>query len=149
MARTVIIGDVHGCRAELDDLLDRIAPVTGDQLILVGDLVARGPKSADVVDRVIELGARAVLGNHERKLIEARKARANGSDGPKLGKTHERLLEELDDHHWSFIEALPLSIDLPEHEIRVVHAGVIPGKPIDAHDAWTLTHLRTIKTDGT
>ena len=42
-ARTIVIGDVHGCLAELQDLLrataaDRFA----DDIVLVGDLVAKG-----------------------------------------------------------------------------------------------------------
>ena len=41
MRRTVLVGDVHGCRDELVELLDRVGLGDDDRLVLVGDLVAR------------------------------------------------------------------------------------------------------------
>jgi hypothetical protein len=49
-ARTIIIGDVHGCIIELKDLLNKVAfRKNYDRVILVGDLVGKGPASAQVV----------------------------------------------------------------------------------------------------
>lgn len=39
MARTVVIGDVHGCLAELKQLLERVELTRDDCLVSVGDLV--------------------------------------------------------------------------------------------------------------
>jgi hypothetical protein len=36
MARTIIVGDVHGCVAELGRLLEEIAPGAGDRVLFVG-----------------------------------------------------------------------------------------------------------------
>jgi len=47
--RTVIVGDVHGCRRELEWLLELVRFGTGDRLVFVGDLVARGPDSLGVL----------------------------------------------------------------------------------------------------
>ena len=47
--RTIIIGDVHGCLDELESLVSRCGYAVGDRLILVGDLVAKGPDSLGVV----------------------------------------------------------------------------------------------------
>jgi hypothetical protein len=44
--------------------------------------------------------------------------------------------------------SMPLFIDLPEHDARIVHAGVVPGKPFREQDAWTLTNIRSIAPDG-
>ena len=57
MGRTIIVGDVHGCRRELEQLLDKVAFATGDRLVFVGDLVARGPDSLRVLDVVRRTGA--------------------------------------------------------------------------------------------
>lgn len=62
MSRTLFVGDVHGCSAELRSLLDRAAP---DRVILVGDLFTRGPDPKGVWKLIRKCGAEAVLGNHD------------------------------------------------------------------------------------
>ena len=47
--RLIVIGDVHGCLDELHELLDRVEYSQGnDTLIFAGDLVDKGPFSAEV-----------------------------------------------------------------------------------------------------
>ena len=71
MRRTLIVGDVHGCARELDDLLDAVRfDRTNDRLVLVGDLVARGPDSRGVVERVAEYNGAFVRGNHDDILAQ-------------------------------------------------------------------------------
>jgi predicted phosphodiesterase len=68
--RLVIVGDVHGQKSALVDLLSKIHfDKTHDHLILTGDLINKGPDSAGVVDLAIELGAHAVRGNHEDRVL--------------------------------------------------------------------------------
>jgi len=149
VARTIVVGDVHGCLAELEELLSRVALGRDDCLCFVGDLVARGPDGPGVLDLAVALGARAVLGNHEERLLQARAERRRGELGRKLGPSHAWLMEVLEDRHWATLEGLPLWIDHPAHELRVVHAGVVPGVPIGEQDPWVLTRLRTLADDGT
>jgi len=149
MSRTIIIGDVHGCSRELEQLLERLHAGPGDNLVFVGDLVNRGPDSTGVLRLVRELGARSVLGNHEQRLIAARVSRAQGKTGPRLGSSLERLMSELSEEDWRQIEAMPLKIDLPEHGLRVVHGGVVPGVPFEALEPSIVTRIRSIADDGT
>ncbi|MGE3821347.1 MAG: metallophosphoesterase, partial [Isosphaeraceae bacterium] len=76
-ARTIAIGDVHGCSAALDALLDATAPGPEDEIVMLGDYVNRGPDSRGVLERLINLGRRCrlvpILGNHDQKLLEARR----------------------------------------------------------------------------
>lgn len=149
MAKTIVIGDVHGCRVELDALLQKLAPQSDDALVFVGDLVARGPDSRGVLALVRELGARVVLGNHEERLLKARAAYRDRTPPPKMGKTHQAVFEELGEDDWAMLEALPLFLDLPEAGLRVVHAGLAPGLPMQEQDPWVLTHVRSLGDDGT
>ncbi|MBP2336800.1 polynucleotide kinase-phosphatase [Saccharothrix coeruleofusca] len=89
-----VIGDVHGCRAELEDLLVALGyrlvrdeagrpvdavPPGGRRAAFVGDLVDRGPDTPGVLRLVmgmVEAGhAFAVCGNHEQKLVRALRGR--------------------------------------------------------------------------
>jgi polynucleotide kinase-phosphatase len=89
-----VIGDVHGCRAELEDLLVKLGyalvrdadgrpvdaiPPEGRRAAFVGDLVDRGPDTPGVLRLVmgmVEAGhALAVCGNHEQKLVRALRGR--------------------------------------------------------------------------
>ncbi|HEY3821060.1 MAG TPA: metallophosphoesterase [Polyangiaceae bacterium] len=141
--RTVVVGDVHGCTGELEELLERVRFVEGkDRLVLVGDLLVRGPDTHGVLALVRRVGARAVRGNHEEKLLAWRRGRKA------LGSDHERVAKVLTDDDWRLLGALPLWLDLPEHDARIVHAGVVPGVAVDATPAEALLKMRTLDARG-
>lgn len=144
MPRTVIVGDVHGCRAELDALLGRVGFAADDRLVMVGDLVVRGPDPAGVIDLLASFGARArsVRGNHEDRLLGCR------AGTMPIGDAQLTAMSALRGEHWAFLDALPLWIDLPEHDLRVVHAGVVPGVPIERQAPRTLMYVRCLNQAG-
>jgi Calcineurin-like phosphoesterase len=149
--RTIVVGDVHGCRAELEALLDAVAFASGDRLVLVGDLVARGPDSLGVLDIVRRTGAIVVRGNHEQKLLDWRAARSAWMHGaaaakPPIGRMHRDLARKLRPTDWTLLETSPLFVDLPEHGLRVVHAGIDPALPFEAQRGDTLMRIRTVRT---
>jgi hypothetical protein len=152
MGRSIFVGDVHGCARELGELLELVAPVSGDAVYFVGDLVARGPDSRGVLRLYREVKAKGVVGNHEARVLEVRRSRLKGEDGPRLGASHEALLRELEEADWALLDALPLyldvKLDVTAHDVRVVHAGVLPGVSLRKQDAWTLTHIRSVGEDG-
>jgi hypothetical protein len=148
MPRTLFIGDVHSCADELADLCDRAALVTGDRVILTGDLLSRGPKPHEVLKLFRQLGARAPVGNHEQRLLDAHHARSRGEKGPRLGASHQTIVSELSPEDWQLLEELPLLLHVPEHGIVVAHAGIDPSQPLTAQDPWVLTHVRSIDAEG-
>jgi serine/threonine protein phosphatase 1 len=75
-SRTIAIGDIHGCSAALNALIDATRPQPEDCIVTLGDYINRGPDSRGVIERLIELKDRCrlvpILGNHDQKLLEAR-----------------------------------------------------------------------------
>jgi hypothetical protein len=148
MARTIIVGDVHGCVDELGRLLDEVAPGASDRVLFVGDLIARGPDSLGVLALYRQVKGQSVLGNHESKLLLAHRARLEGTKRPRVSALHYALLHRLGDEDWALLEQLPLSLSVPEHGLCVVHAGVLPGQSLAVQDPWILTHIRSLDPDG-
>jgi hypothetical protein len=148
MARSIFIGDVHSCAAELAELLSAVAVSEHDSVYFVGDLLTRGPDAAGVLKLFRAVRARSAIGNHEQRLLAARHARQRGETGPKLGASHAEVATQLSDEDWAILESFPLWIDVPEHGVRVVHAGIVPGVPFEEQDPWLLTHLRAVDADG-
>jgi hypothetical protein len=151
--RTVIVGDVHGCAGELAALLDAIAFSSGDRLVFVGDLIARGPDSLGVLDIARTTGAIIVRGNHEQKLLDWRASRKRWmvgedvADAP-IGKMHRDVARDLRPIDWSLLETSRVWADLPEHGAIVVHAGIDPALPFERQDPDTLMRIRTVAAPG-
>jgi hypothetical protein len=138
MSRTIIVGDLHGCRDELAALLDHVGISRGDDLVCVGDLVVRGPDPAGTLDLLMKLNARSVRGNHEDRVLRVR----SGEMRP--GEQQKATIAALKPKHWEYLERLPLWIELPEHGVRIVHAGLMPGVPIERQAPRHLMYLRTL-----
>ncbi len=136
-----IVGDVHGCFAELVRLLDdlgyAVAPdgstashPDGRRAIFVGDLVDRGPDSAGVLRLVMGMArdgsALCVPGNHENKLVRKLKGRTvQITHG--LGETLEQLDRETPGFRTQvleFLDGLVSHYVLDDGRLAVAHAGV-------------------------
>jgi predicted phosphodiesterase len=148
MSRTLIVGDVHGCSSELQDLLDACAFARGDALVFVGDLVAKGPDSRGVLQIVRQTGARSVRGNHDQAVLRWHDPVMRDA-APERAPHHLRLARALSQEDWDLLHGLPLWLKLPEHEVLVVHGGVVPGLPLEEHDPELLMNMRTLRPDGT
>ncbi|PTL83430.1 metallophosphoesterase [Vitiosangium sp. GDMCC 1.1324] len=146
MTRTLFIGDVHGCAEELDALLRECGYRQGDRVVLVGDLVAKGPDSAGVVRRAREQGMLAVRGNHDEHVLRWHAGKM--PEGKKLKPEHKQVLKTLEDEDWAYLESRPLHLHLPELNVRVVHGGLVPGVPLEEQKPELMLNLRSITPDG-
>lgn len=79
-SRVVIVGDVHGCFDELRRLLEQCKVDENTTVILVGDLVNKGPYSAEVVAYARKNGILSVRGNHDEALLKDIHAGGNKYD---------------------------------------------------------------------
>ena len=143
--RTIIIGDVHGCLTEFTELLEKCEIGSEDRLILLGDLMDRGPKSREVFEKVCEMkesmGDRFYLvrGNHEEMLLDAvinkdeSLWKSNGGTKTKFsfGPGKQKLIECAD---W-------IKVNMPYYQefenFQCAHAGVY-GEDIKDVDLETL-----------
>ncbi len=128
-----MIGDVQGCDAALQRLLDTIAySPSRDTLYLLGDLVNRGPDSAAVLRRLMACGdaARCLLGNHDLNLL----AVAQGTRKPHRKDTLDSVLNAPDRHamlHWVRHQKMALLLQRGDKPLLMVHAGVLPTWTVD------------------
>ncbi len=126
-----MIGDVQGCDAALQDLLDTLdfSP-SRDTLYMLGDIVNRGPDSAAVLRRLMAYGdaARCLLGNHDLHLL----AVAHGARKLSRKDTLDAVLDAPDRHvmlHWLLNQKMSMLLTRGDTPLLMVHAGVLP--------AWT------------
>ena len=123
-----LIGDLQGCDAALQRLLEKIAfTPSRDTLYFLGDLVNRGPASDAVLRRLMGYGssARCLLGNHDLHLL----ATAHGARKPGRKDTLQCILEAPDRHamlEWLRHQNLALLEHWGGQPLLMVHAGVLP-----------------------
>ncbi|NNC04424.1 polynucleotide kinase-phosphatase [Corallococcus exiguus] len=141
-----IIGDIHGCREELEALLAKLGyqvrpradgtpgvdvrPPEGRKAVFLGDLVDRGPDIPGVLRLVMDMveagTALCVPGNHEMKLLrKLRGSKVNVSHG--IAQTLEQLEKEPPEFHQrvaKFIDGLVSHYVLDDGRLVVAHAGL-------------------------
>jgi len=141
MGRTIVIGDIHGCYDELEDLLALVKLRPDDSVIAVGDLIVKGPKNAAVLDRfIVDDRFSAVIGNHDRALRQY--WRGEPRRLTKELKASASQLESQRERYSDYLRSLPFTINLGSH--LVVHAGVRPGVPLRRQMVTDLTEIRTM-----
>jgi protein phosphatase len=141
-----VIGDVHGCRAELEQLLTELGYILerdgagrpagarhpdGRRSIFVGDLVDRGPDTPGVLRLVMGMVAAGiafcVAGNHEVKLLKALRGK-NVKRSHGLDASMEQLALESEEFRTQveqFIDGLISHYVLDGGRLVVAHAGLI------------------------
>jgi predicted phosphodiesterase len=129
--RLIAVGDIHGCHNEFEELLGQLDLKDGDRLVLLGDLVNRGPNSTRVIELARAAGAISLLGNHELRLLKFRK-----TGDRKFVREHDlETFEALRPEDWAYLEAMPLTFEEPELNTVFVHGGFLPNEPPWA-DLW-------------
>jgi len=142
--RLIAIGDIHGCHAELAELLERVRPTRDDRLIFLGDLVNRGPDSLRVIDSAREHRAISLLGNHELRLLNYRRT----NDRAALKETDEDTFSKLRPEDWTYLEQMPLTYFAEELQTVFVHGGFLPGEPWSRQPATVVTRIQVIDSAG-
>jgi serine/threonine protein phosphatase 1 len=150
-ARTLVIGDIHGCDVALDTLLARLPIGADDTVVLLGDVVSRGPATKQCIDRLLDLKKTCRLiyirGNHEEMML----------DSLQHGKLEQIWLKHggmqaLASYGGGYgsippehIEFLNSSIDLWQTDDEIfVHANLEPAVPLEEQTGEWLRWVRFI-----
>jgi serine/threonine protein phosphatase 1 len=158
--RVYAIGDIHGCFSLFSKLLFAIERDSAErepvrtEIVVLGDFIDRGPRSAEVIEVLTALRAQAgfvvLKGNHEAALIDAWKGdrtalalwldhggeatlRSFGASEKEISPVDPRLIQRtlrkyLPKSMIKWLSSLPTSHRVGSH--MFVHAGIKPGVPV-------------------
>lgn len=162
--KILVIGDIHGCLNELILLVEKAIQDENDgrpfdAIILVGDLVNKGPSSAEVIKFVRkQRGWYTVRGNHDNSALLA----ALGDEN-RMGQTKYQWLQNntLSDEDILWMSGLPYTITIPsvvwKHgynldtiDTIIVHAGLVPKTELVDQDLMSMITIRDVisSSDG-
>ena len=150
-----VVGDIHGHLSTLRALVHRLNLTEEDRLVLLGDMIDRGPDSAGVIEYIREHPQiLAIKGNHEQMAIQSLQStniELNSIWMAKGGASTwgSYIVAAKGDLHrakLSFAEDCAWLADLPSHLIlddwRLVHAGYHPRIDLEEQDEKTLLWVR-------
>jgi serine/threonine protein phosphatase 1 len=138
--RIFAVGDIHGCRSKLDQLMEKIdwRPEDKEELVFLGDYIDRGPDSFGVVEKVLDIKTAypelvtTLKGNHEQMFINF----ITGVDTLSLRDNGVAYTMRSYDHnspfpvsHFKFL--LDLKLYYETQDFVFVHAGLRPGIPLE------------------
>ncbi|MFL6730251.1 MAG: metallophosphoesterase [Sphingomicrobium sp.] len=171
--RAYVVGDVHGRLDLLEELLEEIhrdiarRPAAKNLLVFLGDLIDRGPQSAQVIERLRKYrhaGVRPIflLGNHEEVMLRilngetehvagwlrfggAQCLESYGTDPRPIAAASPELAlstirAAVPGSHVEFLKGFADTCRFGDY--LFVHAGIRPGVPLDRQSQSDLRWIR-------
>jgi predicted phosphodiesterase len=127
--KTAVVSDVHGGLAALEAVIADLEREQPDVVLHGGDLALSGPRPAEVVDRIRELGWLGVVGNTDELLWRPEEQAVQLKKAPKLAPLLRLLFEEyapttrelLGEERIAWLRSLPE--ELRHEDLLLVHAS--------------------------
>ena len=138
--RLIAIGDIHGCHEEFSELLRLIDLQPDDRLVLLGDLVNRGPNTPRVLELARAHRAISLLGNHELRLLNYRRTR----DLKFVKENDLETFDQLTAEDWTYLENMLLTYEDPDLNLVCVHGGFLPDIPWSKQPAEIITRIQVV-----
>ena len=139
---TIFIGDIHGCSREFSALLDHVSPGRGDRLILLGDLVNKGPDPAGVLEIFATVDCVCLLGNHD---LDHLKWKGGGIPKAESIVTKDLIPTPL---YEKFLEEVARMPPLFERsDFIAVHGGLLNGVALSEQPLEVMTGDRNLSND--
>jgi len=159
--QVIVVGDIHGCLDELQDLLSLCSYNPNDHtLILLGDYVNKGHCSAEVIKYVRSLdGAYCIRGNHDDAMLShALKPMQRPISYEYIDKldrsvhphicshniTVTELLVTIFSEDFKWLTQLPYTISIPSLNTLCVHAGLVPDTPLEQQLQINMVTMRNL-----
>jgi hypothetical protein len=144
--RVYVVGDIHGCLNELKALVAKLSAQYNDpdvlkHMVLVGDLVNKGPLSAETVQFCSANRLHCVIGNHDMSLIKEIQSVKTEKRSYVAKYAYASTLSDTD---VAYLEALPSSLRVEGFGFTVVHAGYDTNVPLFDNNIYTLTTVRQL-----
>lgn len=149
----VVIGDIHGCNTEFEEILDKIHNETPSKnpkkclKILVGDLVNKGPYNEKVLENCCDKFSSSILavrGNHDEIVL---REYFNFKKNSHSLMEKNNWIKDLPDRYIHYLLNLPYTITIPCLNCIIVHAGLNPFLPNEqaANDINSTKHMTTMR----
>lgn len=142
--RIIAIGDIHGCAWELENLLANLQPRPQDQVILLGDLINRGPDSHRVLKIAREVRAISLMGNHELRLLNYYRM----NDASTLKSYDRYTIEDLTEDDWDYIARMKLTHYVEQYDTVFVHSGFLPKIPWQKQTLSVVTDVQVVDANN-
>ena len=153
-ARTIAIGDIHGCATAFRTLLAALELRRDDTLVTLGDVIDRGPDSCGVLEQLLAVGEHCtlvpILGNHEQMLLDAVEGRILLQDWLIHGGAEtldsygqNSALSRIPDEHLDFLRRWGDYYEVPGHFFA--HGNYLPQKPL-SKQPWEEMRWRSLKS---
>lgn len=136
-SRLIFVSDIHGCIDEFTELLRKLNyDHNRDRIILLGDLIDRGPDSLAVVEKARTMNLECVMGNHEHKFVKWFRSQGSRVD------VYDRkdYYSKFSDEDLNYIINMPTYIEL--EDVIAVHAGLKPGIVLSNQTKDDMMYLR-------
>jgi len=131
---TIIIGDIHGCNREFSALLDKAAPDSDDRLVLLGDLLSKGPDPVGVFETFESLNSVCLLGNHD---FDHLKWKIGSVPKPETVLTKKLMPPGYYERYLKLVGRMPLFFE--NEDLIAVHAALLSGVALSDQPVEVMT----------
>jgi len=138
----VIYGDIHGCIEEWEELR-KLIPKNSFEICL-GDILDKGPYSAEALRYARKNKILSIMGNHEYKHL-----RKHWGRKVKLDEDQQKVFPKLNTDDFDYISAMPFFFKM--NRLCLVHAGVnskIHLNNPNLNSLKTILYLRDVDEEG-
>ncbi len=120
MTAYAVISDVHANLEALHAVLEKIEKDNVDRILFLGDSVGYGPNPNECTEELKDRGSVFIAGNHDWAVV--------GKNNSTFFNTHAKIAidwtgEVLTTENRDYLEALPLTAELEEDDIFLVHGS--------------------------
>ena len=119
---TIIIGDIHGCNREFMALLQKVGLTSNDRLVLLGDLLNKGPDPIGVLKTFKSLECVCLLGNHD---FDHLKWRAGSQPRSESVVTRKLMPPACYEGYLELVRRMPLYFE--NKDLIAVHGALLNG----------------------